>query len=212
VRRETAPCPESEQGGRQDGWHLALLAAALIVGLGGRLLYSLNTTLWFDETFTGVIASQRSLPALIDWCLHELTGPAFYMPMWLWEKLAGNSDLALRLPNLLLSLATPLAVLRWGHRDARLRRWWAVFLLLWPPILPFAGEARSYPEIFALGVAQAARSCGCSNAPRPGAPAHGPSSPCWPSCATIGTPCPRWCRGWPSLRCTGCARSRHGPR
>lgn len=78
------------------------------------------------------------------------------MPMWLWEKLAGNSDLALRLPNLLLSLATPLAVLRWGHRDARLRRWWAVFLLLWPPILPFAGEARSYPEIFALGVAQAA--------------------------------------------------------
>jgi cobalamin biosynthesis protein CobD/CbiB len=65
VRRETAPCPESEQGGRQDGWHLALLAAALIVGLGGRLLYSLNTTLWFDETFTGC-HRQPAQPARAD--------------------------------------------------------------------------------------------------------------------------------------------------
>jgi hypothetical protein len=133
-----------------------MLIAALIIGLSGRILYSSGTTLWFDETFTGVIASQPTFARLIDWCLHELTGPAFYMPMWLWEKLAGNSDIALRLPNLLLSLATPLAVLRWGHRDAGLRLWWSMFLLLWPQILPVAGEARAYPEIFALGVGQAA--------------------------------------------------------
>lgn len=137
-------------------WHLPLLAAALIVGMFGRIAYSHGTALWFDETFTAVIASQPNFAKLIDWCLHELTGPAFYLPIWGWEKLAGNSDFALRLPSLILSILTPLAVLRWGHRDGGLRWWWAIFLLLWPPIFAVAGEAKPYPEIFALGVAQAA--------------------------------------------------------
>jgi len=137
-------------------WHLPLLAAALIVGMFGRIAYSHGTALWFDETFTAVIASQPTFAKLIDWCLHELTGPAFYLPIWGWEKLAGNSDFALRLPSLILSILTPLAVLRWGHRDGGLRWWWAIFLLLWPPIFAVAGEAKPYPEIFALGVAQAA--------------------------------------------------------
>lgn len=132
-----------------------MLAAALVLGLTGRIAYSYNAPLWFDETFTAVIASQPSFAGLLDWCLHELTGPAFYLPLWLWQKLAGNSDLALRLPSLILSVMTPLAILRFGNRDADLRLWWAVFVLLWVPIFAVAGEARPYPEIFALGAVQA---------------------------------------------------------
>jgi hypothetical protein len=137
------------------GWRLPLLAAALVLGLGGRIAYSYGAPLWFDETFTGVIATQPTFSALVAWCLQELTGPAFYMPMWAWEKLAGSSDLALRLPSIVLSVVTPLAILCFGHRDRDLRLWWAVFLLLWVPFFAVAGEARSYPEIFALGAAQA---------------------------------------------------------
>lgn len=137
------------------GWRLPVLAAALVLGLIGRIAYSWNAPFWFDETFTGVIASQPTFAGLVKWCMAELTGPAFYMPMWAWEKLVGPSDFALRLPNLILSLGTPLAILRWGNRDADLRLWWAVFVLLWVPIFAVAGEARSYPETFALGTAQA---------------------------------------------------------
>ncbi len=137
------------------GWRLPTLAVALLVGLSGRIFYSLNTPLWFDETFTGVITSQPTLADLIGWCRSELTGPAFYAPFWLWVNLAGSSDLALRLPNLALSIATPLAILRFGNRDADLRLWWAVFVLLWAPFFAVAGEARGYPEIFALGTVQA---------------------------------------------------------
>ncbi len=133
-----------------------MLIAALVLGLGGRIAYSYNAPLWFDETFTGVIASQTTLGALLKWCLNELTGPAYYVPLWLWEKVAGTSNIALRLPSLVLSLGTPLAVLAWGHRAADLRLWWAVVLLLWVPIFAVAGEARAYPEIFALGTLQAA--------------------------------------------------------
>ncbi len=137
------------------GWRLPLLAAALILGFTGRIAYSYNAPFWFDETFTGVIATQPTPAALLKWCLSELTGPAFYMPMWAWEKVAGSSDFALRLPSLAISLATPLAILRFGNRDADLRLWWTVFVLLWVPIFAEAGEARSYPEIFMLGVVQA---------------------------------------------------------
>lgn len=157
LTREPAPSDLSPTDpGQPAAWRLPLLGAALIVGMFGRIAYSHGATLWFDETFTAVIASQPTFDRLINWCLHELTGPAFYMPMWIWVKLAGNSDVALRLPSLILSIATPLAVLRWGHRDGALRWWWAAFLLLWPPIFALAGEAKSYPEIFALGAAQAA--------------------------------------------------------
>lgn len=138
-----------------SGWRLPLLLAALFVGIGGRIVYGLGAPFWFDETFTGVIAGQPTVARLFDWCLHELTGPAFYGPMWLWEKLAGSSNFALRLPGLTLAIVTPLAILRWGDRDADLRLWWAVFLLLWSPIFAMAGEARAYPEIFALAAGQA---------------------------------------------------------
>jgi hypothetical protein len=146
----------AERGMAGIGWRLPLLIAALVLGLGGRIAYSYDAPLWFDETFTGVIATQPTFSALVNWCLHELTGPAFYMPLWAWEKLAGPSDLALRLPNIILSVITPLAILRFGHRDRDLRLWWAIFLLLWVPIFAVAGEARSYPETFALAAAQAA--------------------------------------------------------
>ncbi|MEJ5975453.1 hypothetical protein WG901_02305 [Novosphingobium sp. PS1R-30] len=122
--------------------------------MSGRILYSTGKPFWFDETFTGVIASQPTLSGLFGWCRAELTGPAFYAPMWLWAKLAGSSDFALRLPSLFLSIVTPLAVLWWGNRDAALRWWWAVFILLWGPVFTVAGEARAYAEIFALGTAQ----------------------------------------------------------
>lgn len=137
------------------GWRTPLLAAALILGTIGRLSYSWNAPFWFDETFSGAIATQPSFAALVDWCLHELTGPAFYMPLWLWAKIAGSSDFGLRLPSLLLSIAAPVLILWKGNADRDLRMWWAIFVLLWVPIFVVAGEARPYPQMFLLGVVQA---------------------------------------------------------
>lgn len=133
----------------------ALLAAALALGLVGRLAYSWNAPLWFDETYTAVIASQPTFFGLIHWCLHELTGPAYYVPLWLWEKVVGHGDFALRLPSIVLSVAAPLVILRCGSRDPALRLWWGIVALLWVPFFQVAGEARAYPLIFLLGVVQA---------------------------------------------------------
>ena len=137
------------------GWRAALLATALILGVAGRIGYGWNAPFWFDETFSGVIATQPSVRKLVAWCLTELTGPAFYMPLWVWEKVAGSSDTALRLPALVLSIAGPLLILWKGDRDRDLRLWWAVFALLWVPMFGLAGEARPYPQLFLLGAVQA---------------------------------------------------------
>ncbi len=132
-----------------------LVSIALVFGIIGRLIYSWNAPFWFDEQFSGTIATQPTVAKLVAWCLAELTGPAFYMPLWLWEKVAGSSNFALRLPGLVLSLAIPVLILWRGHPNRDIRFFWGLLCLLWVPAFAVAGEARPYPQMFALGAAQA---------------------------------------------------------
>lgn len=139
----------------ESRWALAVLGVALAMGVVGRWSSGWGTPLWFDETYSGLIATQDSVSGLYGWCLRELTGIAYYAPLWAWEKLAGNSDAALRVPSFVMSLAAPLVLFRYGHHDRRVRYFWALFALLWLPAWPQASEARPYAQLFLLGCAQA---------------------------------------------------------
>lgn len=145
---------------QRQGWvarrgALAFFFAALLCGTVARLRTGLEMPLWIDETFTATIATQTSFAGLVRWCLTELTGPAFYGPMWLWTKVAGSSDAMLRLPAVAMALATPLVVARFGHRDRSLALLWAGMCFLWLPNLPGSTEARAYPQLMLLGSLQA---------------------------------------------------------
>ena len=133
---------------------LALIAATA-VGIGGRLAYGYGAPFWFDETFSGVIASQPSFQKLLGWCLNELTGPAYYMPLWAWAKIAGTSDSALRLPSLVMALAAPLLIAWKGAGDRESRWYWAILCLLWTPAFAASWDARGYAQLFLLGAVQA---------------------------------------------------------
>ncbi|MCA1654835.1 MAG: hypothetical protein LC656_11900 [Sphingomonadales bacterium] len=102
-------------------WPLLLFLAALPLGIDARISAGWFLPLWFDEVFTGTIAGQATAAGLLKWCLSELTGPAFYVPMWLWAKVAGVGDGALRAPALALSIAAPLLIAWRGHPDRRVR-------------------------------------------------------------------------------------------
>ena len=143
----------------QQGWFdqrgaLAFFLAAMLCGTVARLRSGLGLPLWIDETFTATIATQTSFAGLVRWCLTELTGPAFYGPMWLWTKVAGSSDAMLRLPAVTMALATPLVIARFGHRDRSLALLWAALCFLWLPSLPGSTEARAYPQLMLLGCLQ----------------------------------------------------------
>ena len=132
---------------RTGDWPLLIFLAALPLGTIARIWPGWALPLSFDETFTATIVSQSTFAGLLRWCLSELTGPAFYVPMWLWAKVAGSSDFALRLPIFILSIAAPLIIARYGHPDRATRLLWAALMFLWFPIIPTANEARPYPVL-----------------------------------------------------------------
>ena len=114
-----------------------------------------DTPIWLDETYTATIATQASFKQLIDWCLHELSGPVYYTLMWLWVKAFGANAVSLRLPSLIFVMATPLLILWKGHPSRDMRMIWAVLIALWLPAVTFASQARPYALVMLLGTAQA---------------------------------------------------------
>ncbi|MEJ7927248.1 hypothetical protein WG908_10840 [Sphingobium sp. AN641] len=131
-----------------------LVLAAILVGSINRIVAGMDAPIWFDETFSAVIASQAKFGDLVRWCLNELGGPVYYMLLWAWEKLAGDSGLALRLPSLGASLAAPVLILFAGHPDWRTRLCWSGVCAVWIPGFAIATEARSYALLFLLATAQ----------------------------------------------------------
>lgn len=140
---------------RVDALYLGVVAA-LVAGLANRLFGGLTAPFWFDETFTGVIATQRTGAGLWEWLTHELGGPVYYLVVWAWEKVAGSGSIALRLPSLAASIATPLFILWRGHPDRRVALIWASLVALYTPAFSEATEARSYALVMLLTAVQAA--------------------------------------------------------
>jgi hypothetical protein len=133
----------------------AVLIGACVLFLVNILTAGLQAPLWLDENFSATIAAQPDFRGLIDWCLNELSGPLYYSLLWTWEKVAGDSNLALRIPSLLLSIAAPLALLWKGHDDRATRTLWAISIALWAPGFDIATEARPYTLMLLLGCLQA---------------------------------------------------------
>ncbi|HZF43532.1 MAG TPA: hypothetical protein VEZ48_09000 [Sphingomonadaceae bacterium] len=136
--------------------HLFIPLGILVVGLGilRRFLFGMDSPLWLDETFTGAIAIQPTFRGLIEDCLADVPGPIYYFLMWVWEKLFGASNLSLRTPSLLFSIAAPILILFKGHPDKYTRLLWAGLVALWIPGFAYASEARPYSLLFLLGTIQ----------------------------------------------------------
>ncbi len=126
-----------------------------LLAIGGRSLSGWTAPFGFDETFSGVIAAQPDPTALLDWCLHEIGGPVYYVLLWGWAALFGTSLTALRAFSMVASLAAPLVILRWGHPDRGTRLLWAALLALWLPGLSAATSARCYALLLLVTTAQA---------------------------------------------------------
>lgn len=132
-----------------------LFVAAIAIFLVGQTLSGLTAPLSVDESFSATIATQPDFTSLIGWCLSELSGPVYYSLLWSWEKLVGDSNLAMRLLGLGFALAGPWLIWTRGHRDIATRRIWAVVVALWVPAIFDGSELRPYSLILFLGCAQA---------------------------------------------------------
>ncbi len=132
---------------------LVVLAAVLVATTWVRVRTGAGRPLWFDETWTGMIAAQPTFADFIHQCRLELNPPLFYLVTWLTAKLAGVSNAALRLPSLVFSVLAPLLPLVLGRAlDRQSRLVWSGLLACWVPALWFAHDARGYAMLGFLAV------------------------------------------------------------
>jgi hypothetical protein len=122
---------------------LTALAAALRLPTLG------SQSLWLDEVLTGNLA-RGSLGDLVHHVAQqEANPPLFYLAEWLWTRLAGTSEVALRLPSALCGIA--LVPVAWGigRRLAGERAAVALAALaaVHPLLVYYSQEARGYAAV-----------------------------------------------------------------
>ena len=141
--------PTQPQETSHDAWTsrghartLAIMACAVAIGLLLRVPGMLQS-LWLDEIFRTRIglATDR-----LWWLLfYDVHNPFYNALMWLWIRLAGDSEIAVRLPSLFASMALIAIVCRWmlarfGVLAACVAGLW---LLLSPVAVWYSTEAKN---------------------------------------------------------------------
>lgn len=83
-----------------------MIWAILILGLILRLI-SLNQSLWLDEAINALAVKNYSLLDLVtQYARADFHPPGWFIILWLWTKLAGYSEIAVRIPSVLFGLLT----------------------------------------------------------------------------------------------------------
>jgi hypothetical protein len=118
------------------------LILALAAGLRAPRLFE---SMWYDETFTGVVA-RGDLSDLITVVGADVHPPLFYALEWLLVRFVGVSDLSLRSPALVFGLISIYLVYRLTRRvfDKRAALVAAFLVALLPSHIYYSTEARQY--------------------------------------------------------------------
>lgn len=138
---------------------IRFLCAAAISGviylLCMRFYLAATLPLWLDETWSGMIASRSDWTSFWREAWMDCNPPLYYIFLHFWGGLFGESNLALRLPAFLFTIAASLLPLFW--RPAGLTKFgawiFAALLLLWQQGLLVMTDARGYGLLIALATA-----------------------------------------------------------
>jgi uncharacterized membrane protein len=147
VERAKAPA-------KPEAWHMAALAAIFAAGMVLRLYDLGSESIWYDELWAVRIARMEPLE-IVRASLGDNNPPLYYLGLHYWMLLAGDSELAIRLPSAIASaLAVPVIYgigrLLFG-RTAGLMA--ASILALSAYQVRYAQEARGYALLVFLGLA-----------------------------------------------------------
>jgi hypothetical protein len=126
-----------------------VLALALILSIRG-------SSLWTDEAFSAWLASQPTFHSLAGSLLagdsSDLQMVLYYVYLFLWAKVCGTGELALRAANIPFIALFSVALVWTSWNVFRSRTAWLAAGML-PFIWHFAGEARPYMAVLAFGTA-----------------------------------------------------------
>lgn len=114
-------------------------------------LIALNQSLWLDEATTAKVVHLSFSEIIRTFSVNDFHPPLYYFLMKIWTGIAGYSEISLRLPSVLFSLAAGFTI----YKIANLLKkgsgiWAAAFFLFNPLILYYSQEARMYMMIVLL--------------------------------------------------------------
>lgn len=144
-----------------SGWSVSVwLLPACALGYALALTLSISgSSLWTDEAFSAWLASHETLRSLANSLFtgdsSDLQTGVYYVYLFLWAKLFGTGELALRSANIpfVLIFSSSLVWTSWSVFKSRLA-WVAAATL--PFVWHFASEARGYMAILAFSAASLA--------------------------------------------------------
>jgi hypothetical protein len=133
-----------------------LFALAFVTSLGLEFWLQRGEPLWLDEAWTIGIAGPAPWIDFFHQVYWDVNAPLYYLLMYLWQGVFGQSDLAMRAPSLIFAVATPLvlAFSRVEGLGRTQRLTWASVAALWFPALCYAQEARSYAMLLFISTLQ----------------------------------------------------------
>lgn len=109
-------------------------------------------SLWLDETLTGRMMRGGLGDLFGRVAREEANPPGYYVVEWMWTRLAGTSEIALRFPSALCGIAlVPVAYLV-GQRLVSRRTGWvlAALVAVNPLLVYYSQEARGYSAVALL--------------------------------------------------------------
>jgi len=133
-----------------------LIFIILALGLCLRL-FSLNQSLWLDEGIMAYAVSHFTLPALLtDYLVGDFNPPLYFICLWLWVKIFGINEIALRIPSVIFGCLTIHFVYLWGKQISSLPKRnagliAALFAASAPLLIFYSQEARMYALACLMG-------------------------------------------------------------
>lgn len=110
-------------------------------------LVSLNQSLWLDEAINVLATQKFSLLGMItEYAKADFHPPGFFILIWLWTRLLGISEIAIRIPSVIFGLVTIYFIFLTGTKlhSKRLGLLCALLLSINPLHIYYSQEARMY--------------------------------------------------------------------
>lgn len=130
---------------------------ALVAVTAMRVWLAQDLPLWLDETWTAMITGQSSWSGFWREAWLDCNAPFYYLVMWAWEAVAGQSNLALRLPSIAFVTAAGVLPLFWrpNAMSRQTALTWSALICLWWPGIAASLDARAYGLLLLISTAQA---------------------------------------------------------
>lgn len=158
-----APGPATEDGAKPGaalhgpGGRAWIALAAIVAGGAALRLATLGLqSFWYDEAYTAAISVAPSLADVVRSVAElETTPPLYYALAWLWQSVAGDGDVSLRLISAAAGIATVPVAYALGARLASPRAGLiaAALTATSPLLLNFSQENRPYALLCLAGAA-----------------------------------------------------------